>query len=109
MKYKNYEAVIRYDEEDQILHGRVLNVRDVISFHGKSIEEVRQTFEEAVDDYLADCAEQGRDPEKPFSGKFIVRVKPEVHRQAAILAAREQVSLNVWLARAVEDKIQKTD
>jgi predicted HicB family RNase H-like nuclease len=109
MKYKNYEAVIRYDEEDQILHGRVLNVRDVISFHGQSIEQVRQAFEEAVDDYLADCAEQGRDPEKPFSGKFIVRVKPEVHRQAAILAAREQVSLNVWLASAVEDKIQKTD
>jgi predicted HicB family RNase H-like nuclease len=109
MKYKNYEAVIRYDEEDQILHGRVLNVRDVISFHGQSIEEVRQAFEEAVGDYLADCAEQGRDPEKPFSGKFVVRVKPEVHRQAAILAAREQVSLNVWLASAVEDKIQKTD
>jgi predicted HicB family RNase H-like nuclease len=109
MKYKNYDAVIRFDEEDQILHGRVLNVRDVISFHGKSIEEVRQAFEDAVDDYLADCAEQGRDPEKPFSGKFVVRVKPEVHRQAAILAAREQVSLNVWLASAVEDKIQKTD
>jgi predicted HicB family RNase H-like nuclease len=109
MKYKNYEAVIRFDEGDQILHGRVLNVRDVISFHGKSIKEVRQAFEEAVDDYLADCAEQGRDPEKPFSGKFVVRVKPEVHRQAVILAAREHVSLNVWLASAVEDKIQKTD
>ncbi len=109
MKYKNYEAVIRFDEEDQILHGRVLNVRDVISFHGQSIEEVRQAVEEVVDGYLADCAEQGRDPEKPFSGKFIVRVKPEVHRQAVILAAREHVSLNVWLASAVEDKIQKTD
>ena len=108
MKYKAYEAVIRFDEGDQILRGRVLNVRDVISFHGESIEEVRQAFEEAIDDYLADCVEQGRDPDKPFSGKFVVRVKPDVHRQAAILAAREHVSLNVWLASAVEDKIQKT-
>ncbi len=83
-------------------------MRDVISFHGESIEEVRQAFKEAIDDYLADCAAQGRDPDKPFSGKFVVRVKPEVHRQAAILAAREHVSLNVWLANAVEDKIQKT-
>jgi len=66
------------------LHGRVLSVRDVISFHGESIEEVRQAFKEAIDDYLADCAAQGRDPDKPFSGKFVVRVKPEVHRQAAI-------------------------
>ena len=108
MKHKDYEAVIRFDEEDQILHGRVLNVRDVISFHGESIEGVRQAFEEAIDDYLADCAEQGRDPDKPFSGKFVVRVKPDLHRQAAILAAREHVSLNAWLASAVEDKIQKT-
>jgi len=109
MKYKDYEAVIRFDEEDQVLHGRVLNVRDVISFHGGSVEEVRQAFEEAIDDYLDDCAEQGSDPNKPFSGKFVVRVKPDVHRQAAILAAREHVSLNVWLANAVEDKILKSD
>ena len=108
MKYKDYEAVINFDEEDQVLHGRVLNVRDVISFHGESIAEVRQAFKESIDDYLTDCAEQDRDPDKPFSGKFIVRVKPDVHRQAAILAAREHVSLNVWLASAVEDKIQKT-
>jgi predicted HicB family RNase H-like nuclease len=107
MKYKGYEAVIHYDEDDQILHGRVLNVRDVISFHGESIKEVRQAFEEAVDDYLADCAERGVDPDKPFSGKFVVRVKPEVHRRAAILAARDNVSLNVWLISALEEKIQK--
>lgn len=107
MKYKGYEAVIHYDEDDQILHGRVLNVRDVISFHGESIKEVRQAFEEAVDDYLADCAERGVDPDKPFSGKFVVRVKPEVHRRAAILAARDNVSLNVWLINALEEKIQK--
>ena len=65
MKYKDYEAVIRFDEEDQVLHGRVLNVRDVISFHGESIEEVRQAFEEAIDDYLADCAERRHGPVQP--------------------------------------------
>ncbi|HSH29131.1 MAG TPA: type II toxin-antitoxin system HicB family antitoxin [Thiohalobacter sp.] len=59
MKYKDYEAVIQFDEDDQVLHGRVINVRDVISFHGESIEEVRQAFEQAMGDYLADCAEQG--------------------------------------------------
>lgn len=107
MKYKDYEAVIQFDEDDQVLHGRVINVRDVISFHGESIEEVRQAFEQAVDDYLADCAEQGQHPDKPFSGKFVVRVKPDTHRRAAILAAREHISLNAWLAKAVEEKIQK--
>ena len=94
MKYKDYEAIIRFDEEDQVLHGRVLNVHDIISFHGESIEEIRQAFEAAIDDYLADCTDQGTNPDKPFSGKFVVRVKPEVHRQAAILVAREHVSLN---------------
>ena len=91
-----------------MFHGRVINVRDVISFHGESVDELKTAFIEAVDDYLADCAEQGQDPDKPFSGKFVVRVQPDVHRRAAILAAREHVSLNAWLATAVEEKIQKT-
>lgn len=108
MKYKDYEAVIRFDDDDQVFHGHVVNVRDVISFHGESVEELKAAFIEAVDDYLADCAERGLDPDKSFSGKFVVRVKPDIHRKAAILAAREDVSLNAWLANALEEKIQKT-
>lgn len=107
MRYKDYEAVISFDDDDQVFHGRVINVRDMISFHGESVDELKAAFIEAVDDYLADCTEQGLDPDKPFSGKFVVRVKPDVHRKAAILAAREDVSLNAWLANALEEKIQK--
>jgi predicted HicB family RNase H-like nuclease len=86
MNYRGYTARIEFDERDDIFVGRLLGVRDIISFHGDSVAELRTQFQLAVEDYLEDCAERGIPPEKPASGKAMLRIRPEVHAAATIAA-----------------------
>lgn len=102
MIYKGYQAQIEYDEEAEIFHGEVVNLRDVITFQGRSVDELKQALQESVDDYLAFCRERGEDPEKPFSGQFVVRVEPPLHRAAVSAARRQGMSLNKWVASVLE-------
>ena len=77
MEYKGYLSRIEFDDEANIFHGEVINIRDVITFQGKSVDELRKAFEDSVEDYLAFCAEREEEPDKPFSGRFTVRLSPE--------------------------------
>ena len=95
--YKGYQARVELDEEAGMLHGEVINTRDVITFQASSVEELKRAFEDSVDDYLEFCASRGEDPEKPFSGKFVVRVPPEVHRQIMTEARLQGKSLNAYV------------
>src|SRR5207302_5706802 len=81
MKYKGYEAVIQFDEDANIFHGEVINTRDVITFQGTSVKELKKAFEESIEDYLAFCKERGEEQDKPFSGNFVVRIRPDLHRR----------------------------
>ncbi|MBS3650758.1 type II toxin-antitoxin system HicB family antitoxin [Pseudaminobacter sp. 19-2017] len=96
MAYKGYQARIEFDEEDEIFTGRIVGIIDVVGFHGQSVSELRNAFHEAVDDYIETCAKVGKDPQKPYSGKMMFRVDPEVHRRAAIAAQLSGKSLNQW-------------
>ncbi|MHA6164250.1 type II toxin-antitoxin system HicB family antitoxin [Pseudomonas sichuanensis] len=102
MRYKGYAARIDYDERDDIFVGRVLGLRDIISFHASSVPELHEAFRGALDDYLADCAEQGITPEKPASGKIMLRIRPEVHAAASIAAHAAGKSLNQWADEVFE-------
>ncbi|MGF1481346.1 MAG: type II toxin-antitoxin system HicB family antitoxin [Cyanophyceae cyanobacterium] len=102
MKYKDYEARIEYDDEDSLFVGRVLNTRDVIAFDGTSVEELEQSFHNAVDEYVKDCQRMGKKPEKPYSGRFNLRIAPTLHRQAAAQAEKEGISLNALVERALQ-------
>ena len=102
MHYRGYRAAVSYDDEAGIFHGEVVGTRDVIIFEGTSVEELHKEFRFSVDDYLAVCAERGRQPDKAFSGKIPLRVAPEVHRAAAVAARIAGKSLNAWLAETVE-------
>jgi len=97
MEYKGYVAKVEFDDEDDIFHGEVINLRDVITFQGQAVNELRQAFQESVEDYLAFCAERGEAPEKPYSGKFSVRINPELHRKITIQARTASKSLNRWI------------
>lgn len=108
MKYKGYTADVQYSEADQALIGRVLDINDIIIFEGQSVDEVTSAFHEMVDGYLADCAEDGRDPDKPFSGKLITRMPPDTHRQVFVSAKRDEMSINSWLVEAVEEKLARS-
>lgn len=102
MHYQGYIARVEYDERDDIFVGRVLGLRSIISFHGKTVAELRREFASSVRDYLADCKEQGVSPEKPASGKLLIRVPPEVHGKALIKAQSMGKSLNQWATEALE-------
>ena len=106
MKYKSYTARVEYDERDNIFVGRILGIRNMISFHGETVAELRAEFELAVKDYLADCKQQGVHPEKPASGKLLLRVPPEVHGRALIAAQAAGKSLNQWATEALQQAAQ---
>jgi len=102
MTHKGYTARVEYDERDNLFVGRILGIRNIISFHGETVGELRAEFELAVRDYLADCSEQGIQPEKPASGKLLLRVPPEVHGRALVAAQAAGKSLNQWATEVLE-------
>ncbi len=101
MTYKGYAARIEYSDADHCLIGHIAGVRDVVGFHGASVAEVRAAFEDAVEDYLETCRAAGRPPQKPYSGKLMLRLPPEVHARAAMMAAAHGKSLNQWAAEVL--------
>ena len=94
LRYKGYTGHVEYDDKGKIFHGEVLDTRDVITFQGKNVEEIEEAFRNSIDDYLDFCSERGAKPEKPFSGKFIVRMSPKLHHRLYIKAVREGKSIN---------------
>ena len=102
MEYKGYIGQIDFDDEAGIFHGEVTNLRDVITFEGQTVEELRQAFQESIDDYLEFCTQRGEEPEKPFSGKFVVRISPELHRKVYTKARLHNKSLNRWVCEVLE-------
>jgi predicted HicB family RNase H-like nuclease len=102
MIYKSYEASVEFDDDADIFHGEVINLRDVITFQGRSVDELKHAFAESVDDYLAFCKSRGEEPEKPFSGQFVVRAEPSLHKAMVSAAKRGGVSLNKWVTATLE-------
>ncbi len=102
MKYKGYTGHVEYDDEVKIFHGEVLGIKDVVTFQGTTVDEIEQAFKDSVDDYLAFCAERGEDPDKPFSGKFNLRIPPELHAKLSIAAHLQGESLNNYIAKMLQ-------
>ena len=108
MEYKGYSARVEFDDEANIFHGEIINVRDVVTFEGETVDELRQAFEDSVDDYLEYCAQRGEAPEKPYSGRFVVRVEPELHKQIAIEARKKGTSINSLVSDALSKRLEET-
>ena len=107
LEYKGYKGTIEYSKEDDLLFGRVLGIRGLISYEGKTGNELEKDFKEGIDNYLDHCKATGVSPEKPFKGSFNVRISPELHQQAALLAMEEKISLNNFVAESIKDRILK--
>ncbi len=102
LNYKGYQGHFEYDPDADIFHGDVLHITDVITFQGRSIDELKAALAESIEVYLEYCARKGKTPQKPFSGTFNVRLNPEVHQRLAMQAAHDGVSLNKWVAQTLE-------
>lgn len=98
MKHKGYSARIEYSDEDSCFVGHIAGIRDVVGFHGEAVAELRTAFEEAVDDYLETCTKAGKEPQKPYSGKLMLRIPPKVHAAVAQAAEVSGKSINQWAA-----------
>lgn len=102
MTYKGYYGVVQYDDEAKIFHGEVINTRTVITFQGTTVDEIETAFKDSVDDYLDWCKERNKDPEKPFSGKFVLRLSPDLHRELNLKAKMSNTSLNSFIVQTLE-------
>jgi predicted HicB family RNase H-like nuclease len=102
LNYKGYTGHVEYDDQAGIFHGEVLDLRDVITFQGTSVLELEQAFRESIDDYLEFCDQRGEKPDKPFSGRLMLRLPPRLHREVYVNAQREGKSLNQWIAEKLE-------
>ena len=102
MEYKGYFGNVTFDADNDLFHGEVVGIRDVVTFQGRSVEELRQAFHDSVDDYLEFCRQRGEPPEKPLSGRFVLRISPELHRRVYALATKEGQSLNSWIVSRLE-------
>ncbi len=105
MEYKGYIGKVEFDDEAGLIHGEVINTRDIITFQGDSVAELKKAFHESVDDYLEFCKKRNETPDKPFSGQFVTRVPPDLHRQVNVAAILSGKSLNAWVAEQLQGAV----
>jgi len=108
MRYRGYLAHIEFDAEDACFVGHIAGIRDIIGFHAETVDELKAAFHEAVDDYLATCAAAGKQPERPFSGRVMFRLPPDLHARAALAAELSGKSMNQWAEVALRVAADRT-
>lgn len=107
MRYKEYIAKVVYDDEADIFHGDVINIRDVITFQGRSVEGLKQAFMDSVEDYLEFCKERGEDPDKPYSGRFTINLPPDLHKKIVLAIENSDKNLDTWIQDVFEDAVNE--
>lgn len=108
MEYKGYIGKVEFDDKAEVFHGEIINTRDVITFQGVSVSELSRAFRESIDDYLTFCRQRGEAPDKPYSGQFLTRIPPELHRQVNIAAVMAGKSLNAFVTEQLQAAVRKT-
>jgi predicted HicB family RNase H-like nuclease len=106
MTYRGYAARIEYSDEDACFIGHIAGINDVVGFHGESVAELRAAFAEAVDDYLETCAKLNRAPQRPYSGKLMLRLPPDVHAAIAVASEVSGKSINQWAAEVLSTAVR---
>jgi len=109
LEYRNYFGSVEFSEEDEVFHGKLEFIRDLVTFEAADAKSLKAAFHEAVDDYLAFCAAEGRDPDIPLKGSFNVRPGQELHRRAMILATRKGLNLNAVVSEALRRYLEKEE
>jgi predicted HicB family RNase H-like nuclease len=105
MEYKGYRAKVEFDDQFEVFHGEVIDTRDVITFQGGSVRDLKKEFKLSIDDYLEFCESRGEAPDKPFSGKFVLRLKPDLHKRVYQKSKVENKSLNNWVSEVLESAV----
>lgn len=105
LEYKGYHGRIEFDELAGLFHGEVLDLRDVVTFQGKSVDEIMEAFRDSIDDYISFCEERGESPDKPFTGRFMLRLPTEIHRRVYLSAKKDGKSLNEYITDILAEAV----
>ncbi|MCL1878288.1 MAG: type II toxin-antitoxin system HicB family antitoxin [Defluviitaleaceae bacterium] len=105
LKHKDFFGSVEYSADDDCFFGKIIGTTDLVTFEGDSVNGLKIAFQEAVEDYLVLCKEVGKEPQKTYKGSFNVRIPPELHKNAAILASRKGISLNAFVERAIYEEV----
>jgi predicted HicB family RNase H-like nuclease len=109
MEYKGYIGSVRFSAEDDVFHGKLQGIRDLVTYEGTDVAGLKQSFCEAVEDYLETCKKRGKAPEQPFKGSFNVRVGRDLHKRAAVFASGRNKKLNSVVSEALEKYLETAD
>lgn len=105
IEYKGYVGSVEFSQEDGVFFGKVMGLRALLSYEGSTAEELLADFRGAVDDYLALCQDEGKEPERAFKGSFNVRISPELHKKLVVRAASQQMTLNSYVEQALTNYV----
>lgn len=108
LKYKEFVGSVHYSTDDHVFFGKLIGTDDLITFEGESVEELKKSFRDAVDDYIDLCKSAGKSPNRSYKGTFNVRIKPDLHRQASYKSIELGISLNQFVEQAINEKIIKS-
>jgi predicted HicB family RNase H-like nuclease len=100
--YKSFDGSVEVSAEDGCLFGQILFIRDTVIYHAQTVPELKKAFEEAVDQYVADCVDIGREPNKPLSGSFNIRIGSARHRELSTYAFKKGISINGAINHCVD-------
>ena len=106
LTYEGYLGTVLFSAEDEVFYGKVYGINDLITFEGKSVEELKNAFEESIDDYLESCKVLGKQPDKIYKGTFNIRISTELHRKAALISTKKNISLNDFVKKAISYAIE---
>ena len=107
LEYKGYYAEVHFNADDEVFHGKIIGINDLINFEGTTVRELKKAFHGAVEDYLSSCKELGREPDKTYKGSFNIRISPELHRQAARYATLNNMTLNEFVKFAIDKVLSR--
>ena len=106
LTYEGYLGTVLFSAEDEVFYGKVSGINDLITFEGKSVKELKNAFEESIDDYLESCKQLGKQPDKIFKGSFNIRISTELHRKAALISTKKNISLNDFVKKAISYAVE---
>ncbi|HRW98945.1 MAG TPA: type II toxin-antitoxin system HicB family antitoxin [Cyclobacteriaceae bacterium] len=107
LTYRGYTGTVDFSNDDEIFFGKIIGINDLVTFEADTVQKLKRNFKDAVDDYIDTCAKLKKDPDKEYKGSFNVRVKPSLHRKAAIKSASLNISLNQLVEKALEKEVAK--
>jgi predicted HicB family RNase H-like nuclease len=106
LNYKGFIGSVSYSDEDQVLYGKIEGINDLVTYESNEVSDLIKQFKISVDEYIESCKHFNKPLLKSFKGSFNVRIKPEIHQKAALLATIKGISLNQLVQKAIEKELE---